>query len=289
VTGKDRLADEADRHTPVQSLDHRPLARALLARGIENLVHQRRTIGIPMGQHLGRDLHQVALQGPLVPVGEHLGPLLGAQAEMSLEQMPGFGDQLHVAVLDAVVHHFHVVAGSALPHPLATSFSRFCPGGDGAQHVLHVGPGRRIAARHDAGAEPGSLLATRYTAADEQNALGGERSIAALGIEIVGIAPIDEDIASLQQRQQALDDAIHYLASLHHQHDAARPSDGRGERPQVEGRQDGGAVADHLAHKILGQLLVVIPDRHAVAMVVQVQNQVLAHDGQTDYAKVDQA
>jgi len=40
--------------------------------------------------------------------------LLARHAHALAQQRRGLGDELHVAVLDAVVHHLHEVAGAAL-------------------------------------------------------------------------------------------------------------------------------------------------------------------------------
>ena len=76
------------------------------------------TSGLPvsasdLAQHLGGDLDQVALELALVPLGEDVGDLGRATCRCRARmQVVGLGDQLHVGVLDAVVHHLHEVAGA---------------------------------------------------------------------------------------------------------------------------------------------------------------------------------
>ena len=65
-----------------------------------------------MRENLGGDLDQVGVQPAGVPGSERLGGLGGRQADGVPEQVVGFGDELHVGVLDAVVHHLDEVAGA---------------------------------------------------------------------------------------------------------------------------------------------------------------------------------
>ena len=45
--------------------------------------------------------------------------LVVVHAEAFVQHLVGFADQLHVAVFDAVVHHLHVVTGTAVANPVA--------------------------------------------------------------------------------------------------------------------------------------------------------------------------
>ena len=49
----------------------------------------------------------------------HVGHLVVLHVQQRLHQAVRLGDQLHVAVLDAVVHHLHEVARALGPDPLA--------------------------------------------------------------------------------------------------------------------------------------------------------------------------
>ncbi len=54
------------------------------------------------------------LQLAAVPLGEDLRDLRGVLACAAADQIVRFGDQLHVGVLDAVVHHLHEVSGAVV-------------------------------------------------------------------------------------------------------------------------------------------------------------------------------
>ena len=77
------------------------------------------TSGLPvaasdLAQHLRGDLDQVDSELAGVPLGEDVGDLGGGLAGAAADQVVGLGDELHVGVLDAVVHHLHEVAGAVV-------------------------------------------------------------------------------------------------------------------------------------------------------------------------------
>ena len=111
--GEDRLGDAADRDAQVERVLDGPAAGALLLGLVEHDVDERLAGGrVGVGQHLGGDLDQVGVQAAGVPRAEGLGDLRGLEADAVPEQVVGLGDELHVGVLDAVVHHLDEVAGA---------------------------------------------------------------------------------------------------------------------------------------------------------------------------------
>ena len=86
------------------------------------------------------------------------------------QQVVGLGDELHVGVLDAVVHHLDVMAGTVWPHESAArravDLSR-----DLGEDRLDVPVGLRRAAGHDAGPVQGALLTTRDARSQEEQAV----------------------------------------------------------------------------------------------------------------------
>ena len=96
-----------------------PFAGPLLAGGIENLVDEvSPRVLVGHGENVSGDLDQVALQVALIPIAEDTVELLVGQPQGVLQDEVGFADQLHVAVLDPVVHHLDVVSRTGRPHPL---------------------------------------------------------------------------------------------------------------------------------------------------------------------------
>ena len=83
-------------------------------------------------------------------------------------QLPGLGDQLHIAVLDAVVHHFDIVARTVVANPFTTGRAILYSGSDGLKDGLDVGPGVGRAAGHDRWPAQRAFFAAGDAAADEQ-------------------------------------------------------------------------------------------------------------------------
>ena len=77
------------------------------------------TSGLPVSASTWRSTSAVISirydsSSPRVPLGEDVGDLGGGLAGAAADQVVGLGDQLHVGVLDAVVHHLHEVAGAVV-------------------------------------------------------------------------------------------------------------------------------------------------------------------------------
>ena len=107
------------------------------------------------------------LSSASVPVGIDLVQLFRGHPQAPLQQIVGFGDELHEAVLDAVVDHFDVVAGGARPQ-VGDAGLAVDVGGGGLQHVTHPVVGLAAAAGHQAGAITGPGFAAGDAQAHEQ-------------------------------------------------------------------------------------------------------------------------
>ena len=110
--GEDRLGDAAHRHAQVERVLDGPAAGALLLGLVEHDVDEGLAgAGVGVSQDLGGDLDEIGVQAAVVPGPERLGDLRGRHADAVPEQVVRLGDELHVGVLDAVVHHLDEVAG----------------------------------------------------------------------------------------------------------------------------------------------------------------------------------
>ena len=87
-----------------------------------------------------------------------------------LENRVGLADELHVAILDAVVDHFHIVTGAVGSHVAAARLS-FGHGGNLRIDRRNRLPALLGASRHDGRALESALLATAYSDAEKVNAL----------------------------------------------------------------------------------------------------------------------
>ena len=70
-------------------------------------------------EDVGGDLDEEGVQLSGVPVSEDVGHLSVRQVHHVLHDVVGLRDELHVAVLDAVVHHLDEVPGPFLSDPVA--------------------------------------------------------------------------------------------------------------------------------------------------------------------------
>lgn len=130
-------------------------------------------------------------------------------------------NQLHVTVLNTVVHHLDVVTGTLVSNPLAAGLAVRL-GGDGLEDVLDVWPGLLVTTRHDAGAVAGALLSSGDSRSDEADALGLEVLCAAVGVGVVRVTAINDDVALFYATlvEQKLDEVVDGLAGHDKHHHA---------------------------------------------------------------------
>ena len=105
------------------------------------------------------------------------------------------GDQLHVGILDPVMHHFDKMPDRGrVAEPGGAGRSIIGAGGNCRQHRRNTGIGRRRAAGHEGGAVPGAFLTAGNTETEVANPGLSQQRLAPACVLIVGIACIDQDI-----------------------------------------------------------------------------------------------
>src|SRR5262245_29221969 len=129
---------------------------------------------------------------------------IGAQVECFFEQMIGFADELHVAILDAVVDHLYVMTGAVFSYPIAAWRSIGNLGRDRLKDLLDMGPGGWASAGHDRRAMTRSFLAARNSCSNKQESLLLERLGPAIGVRVERVAAVDDDIPLFQVRHQGI-------------------------------------------------------------------------------------
>jgi hypothetical protein len=153
--------------------------------------------------------------------------VVGRQAQQLLHDLVRLADELHVAVLDAVVDHLDEVTGAVVAHPVAARGAVVHPGGDPLKDRFDVRPRGRRASRHDRGPLERTLLAARHARADKEEALRLQRLGAADGVGEMRVAPVDQDVALVEQRHELADEIVDRSARLDHHHHLARRLQGR--------------------------------------------------------------
>ena len=142
-------------------------------------------------------------------------------------------------------------------------------------------PRLRRTAGHDAGAASGAFLAAGDAGADVEQPFAFEILHAAVGVFEERIAAIDDDVAGLEVGNDLFDEFVDRGARFDHEHDAP------GFLEQPNHLLDG-VSADHLA--AFGFFLEEVVDfgdgpverDDGVAVVVHVEDEVLAHHRQTN-------
>src|SRR6516225_2825041 len=100
------------------------------------------------------------------------------------------------------MHHFDEMPGAFLADPIAARSSILNFGRDGLIDFFHMGPGIRIASRHDRRTET-RLLLSRNTCPYEVDAIPLQSSCPAICIAKQRVTTVDDDVAFLEIRKQA--------------------------------------------------------------------------------------
>ena len=242
------------------------------------------TVLVFVGENVARDLDQVRIELAPVPLGEDLVHLRRLHSQAVAHQLVGLADELHVAVLDAVVHHFDIVTRAVFADPVAAGRAVHL-GGDCLEDRLDVRPRGGRSAGHDRGAEARPLLAARDAGADVEQTFRFDIGGAADRVMVIRVAAVDDHIARLQKRDQLPDEIVDRLPCLNQQHHAARFLQQADQFRKGMGALDPGALRA-LAEELVHPGESAVEDRHGESMVVHVQHQVLSHNRQADQSDI---
>lgn len=145
-----------------------------------------------------------------------------SQLSLTIKEFPGtyLANELHVTILDTVVHHFDVVAGTLITDPLAAGLA-VALGSDALEDVLDIGPRLLVATGHHRGAVTSALLAAGHAGTDKADALASEVLCSPVRVGEMGVAAVDDDIASTQKGKESLNPVVNGLAGLDEEHDTA--------------------------------------------------------------------
>lgn len=282
--------DGADHHRVFRGVEERPLAGAFLAGLVhDELDHGLAGLGVHLLEGLAGDLDEVALEVAFVPLVEDRSDLSGGEASV-LEDVVGFADELHVAVLDAVVDHLHIVAGAAGADVDDAGLTVHL-GGDAFKDGLHHLPGAGRAAGHDGGAFAGAFFAAGNASADEAEAFFSEISVTALGGLVEAVAAVDDDVALVEEGDELLDHRVHgvTVAVLHRgglHHDLDLPGSGQALHELFQSLRAHQFLTRMLRDELVRRGGRAVENGNLEAAAFHVKDKVLAHHGQADESEV---
>ena len=141
------------------------------------------------------------------------------------QQVVRLGDQLHVGVFDAIVHHLDVVAG-AIGADVRTAGRAVDLRGNPREDGRHMVVRLACPAGHDARSVQRAFLAARNARAKEAEPLSFQLSRSTLRVREQRVAAVDHDVAGLEIRLQVGDHVVDRLAGFHHHQYGARSRDG---------------------------------------------------------------
>jgi len=279
------LGDQCQWHAQFQCIQCSPPAGTLLPGTVEYPPHAQLTIRITNTQDPRSDIDEVGRKHPFVPTVEGIRDFFLGQLQRLIHQRPGLGDQLHITVLDPVMHHLDVMPGTALAHPAATGLAILRARGNRLEDLLDHGPGVGIASRHEGRPVPGTLLAAGYPHAEKTYSPPAQLRITSLGIPVEGIAPVHDYVPRLEMWQQAGDDLVHHGAGGNHEQDDARGLQLGTEAGIIVAGLEAVPVL-HLLHESLGTGSGVIENCNAKRVITKIERDIAAHHAQTDHPDI---
>ena len=183
------------------------------------------------------------------------------------------------------MNHLDVVASTVVTDPLAAGLAVRL-GGDVLEDLLDVRPGLLVTTGHDGRTLAGTLLTARDTGTDEADTLGLKVLSAAVGVGVVGVATVNDNVTLLKTvLEEELNEVIDGLAGHDEEHHAA------GSLELGDELLDAVCANDALALGLVLKELVDLGDgavegNDGVAVVGGVEDEVLAHDRKADETEV---
>src|SRR6185369_14639516 len=183
-------------------------------------------------------------------------------------------------------HHLDVVPGPAAADPFAAGDVGLRPNlrADGPHDVFHVRPRGSGAARHEARPVAGAFFAAGDARAEIQEARGFGVFGASVGVGVIGVAAVDENVSLAEQRLEFGDELVDSGTSLDHHHDPPRRFEATDQFLQrvTAGQLFAGIAFEEIVH--LADRAVEHGDMKAV--VFHVEDEILTHDGEPDETNV---
>ena len=280
----DRSGDGWNCHSLVQRLLRSPFSGAFLLSFVEHEVDKRLTgLFVSMSEDVRGDFNEKRLERPAIPFREYVGKLGRVEAQSRAKNVVSFRDQLHIAVLDSVVHHLDEMA-RAVRANVRDAGTRVSLCGDGFENRANVFVSFASAARHQRRSVPSAFFAARDARSDEAQTVFAKRFFATLCIPKVRVSAVDEYVALFKQGFDSLDCHIDRRARLDHHHHSARPLQRAHEF--FNGPCAGESLALILADKAVYPFGFEVPNRDREAVLLDVQGKIAAHHREPNHSEL---
>lgn len=201
----------------------------------------------------------------------------------AVHQIVGLGDELHHAVFDAVVNHFDEMARGTAAHVGDARFAVHF-GGDGLKRGGDTVVMFATAAGHDAGTVTRSFFAAADADAHETDAFGFKLSNAAVGVGVMRVSTVDDEVVFVEQRSELADNGVDDRPGGHKQHNVARRFELGEEISEINAdfeRHAGAFVEQELPFR---RVEVVSNTRNAV--LSDIKQKIPAHRAESDHSEV---
>ena len=220
----DRGVDGGDHDRLRERRLQRPKSGPFLAGLVEDHIDERLAcVRIFLAENLRSDFDEITFERAAIPFRENFGELFSRRDRgRCFKNRVRFADQLHVAVLDSVVHHLYIMAGAIRSHVTAARFAIDLRG-DLAEDRRDDFPRFARTAGHERRTFERAFFAAGNAAADKVKSASFEIFAAPLRVGEKRIAAVDDDVAFFQKRRELPDDRIDRRAGFDHDHRFARP------------------------------------------------------------------
>ena len=174
-----------------------------------------------MAEDICSDLDKIAVQLCFIPLREDFVHLIAGKAEPVAHQLVSLADQLHVAVLNAVMDHLHKMPCTVFTDPVTAGGTVFYLGTDALENRFDIRPCCGGTAGHQGGAFQGAFFSTGDTCSDIEKALAFHIGCAACRIGEMAVAAVNQNIALFETGDKGLDQVIYGFAGFDHHEDPA--------------------------------------------------------------------
>ena len=180
--------------------------------------------------------------------------------------------------------HLYEVTSTVLAYPVAArAVSHLCA--DLLEDGRNDGPCSLRTAGHQGRTLESAFLSTRNAGTDVEQTFALNICSTTVGVGIVGVTAVDDDVAGLQQRDELVDEIVDSLTCLHHKHHLARTLQRSHKVFERHSAVDVLTLGAGI-HEIFNFRYSAVEDAYAETFALHVEHQVLTHHRQADKANV---